>query len=94
MEKLEAFYAAYRTQWLTLNKPHGFDMQDIRLGGLIRRVKHCLWRLEEYAAGRTEKIEELEEPVLDYRSAPDAPPPGPVCFNSWINTVTANVIGL
>lgn len=94
LEKLEAFYAAYRTQWLTLNKPHGFDMQDIRLGGLIRRVKHCLWRLEEYAAGRTEKIEELEEPVLDYRSAPDAPPPGPVCFNSWINTVTANVIGL
>ena len=94
LKKLENFYAAYRTQWLALNKPHGFEVQDIRLGGLIRRVEHCLWRLEGYAAGRIEKIEELEEPVLDYRSSPDAPPPGPTCFNSWAKTATANAIGV
>ena len=94
LEKLEAFYRAYRTQWLTLNKPHGFDVQDIRLGGLIRRTAHCLWRLEEYTAGRISTIEELEEPALDYRGLPDTPSPAPVCFNSWARTATANVIGV
>lgn len=94
LEKLEVFYTAYRTQWMTLNKPHGFDVQDIRLGGLIQRVKHCIWRLEEYAAGRIATIEELEEPVLDYRSTADVPSPGPVCFNSWAKTATANAVGV
>ena len=93
-EKLEAFYTAYRTQWLTTNKPHGFEVQDIRLGGLMQRVKHCIWRLEELAAGNIDKIEELEEPVLDFRSTEDAPVPAPVCFNSWAKTVTASVIGV
>jgi len=94
LEKLEVFYNAYRTQWLTLNKPHGFDVQDIRLGGLIQRVKHCLWRLEEYAAGNITKIDELEEPVLNYLGAPDSPVNGPVCFNSWARAATANIIGV
>ena len=94
LEKLETFYTAYRTQWLTLNKHQGFEVQDIRLGGLIRRVEHCLWRLEEYTAGRIERIDELEEPVLDYRSSADAPVPGPTCFNSWAKTAATGVIGM
>ena len=93
LAKLEVFYAAYRNQWLIERKPHGFDIQDIRLGGLIQRVKHCIWRLEEYAAEKISKIDELEEPVLDHRSTVDETIPGPVCFNSWTKTVTANIIG-
>lgn len=93
-EKLEAFYAACRTQWMALNKPHGFDVQDIRLGGLIQRVKHCTQRLEDYAAGRTETIEELEEPVLHCCGASNTPSPGHVCFNSWAKTATANITGV
>ena len=94
LEKLEVFYTVYRTQWLTDNKPQGFEIQDIRLGGLIQRVKHCIWRLEEYAAGRLDKIDELEEPVLDFRSTVDEIIPGPVRFNSWARAATANIIGV
>ena len=94
LEKLEVFYAAYRTQWLTFNKPQGFEIQDIRLGGLIRRVKHCIWRLEEYAAGNIDRIDELEEPVLDFRSTVENIIPGPVRYNSWARAASANIIGV
>lgn len=94
LEKLERFYSVYRTQWLKENKPQGFEIQDIRLGGLIRRVKHCIWRLEEYAAGRLETIEELEEPVLDFRGTGKTLQPGPIRYNSWARAATANIIGV
>ena len=94
LTKLESFYTVYRDQWLTDNKPQGFEIQDIRLGGLIQRVKHCIWRLEEYAAGNLTKIDELEEPVLDFRSTVDEIVPGPVRFNSWARAATANIIGV
>lgn len=94
LAKLEIFYTTYRTQWLTDNKPQGFEIQDIRLGGLMQRVKHCIWRLEEYAAGRITNIDELEEPVLDFRSTVDEIQSGPVRFNSWARAATANVIGV
>ncbi|MBR5453922.1 MAG: beta-N-acetylhexosaminidase [Clostridia bacterium] len=64
--KWEAFYGAFRYQWERVNKPYGFEMQDLRLGGLLTRVKNCKRRLLDYADGKTENIPELEEPVLDH----------------------------
>ena len=92
LARLEAFYEAFRNQWFTENKPHGFDVQDIRLGGLIRRVSHCRRRLADYADGAAERIEELEIPLLemfgrgtDYTSVP-------VVKNEWKIIATANVL--
>jgi hypothetical protein len=65
LERMERFYEAYERQWMMENKPHGFDVQDIRIGGAIRRVKHCKKRLEQYLAGELETIAELEEQLLD-----------------------------
>jgi len=36
-------------------------IQDIRIGGLIRRVASCTERLELYVDGKLDKIEELED---------------------------------
>ena len=58
--RLERFHDAYQAQWMQENKPHGFDVQDIRLGGLMQRVKTCRARLEDYCAGRLDRLEELE----------------------------------
>ena len=38
LENLENFVAVYEKQRMKENKPHGFDVQDIRLGGIIRRT--------------------------------------------------------
>lgn len=64
--RLESFYGAFLREWSHDKKPHGFDIQDIRLGGLMRRVAHCRAVLEAYCEGRRARIEELEEPVLDF----------------------------
>lgn len=47
------------------NKPFGFDVQDVRFGGLIQRIKSCEARLDKYLAGETESIPELEEKILE-----------------------------
>lgn len=65
-KRLLAFYDAYRAQWMQENKPHGFDVQDLRLGGLMQRIRSCRARLEDYCAGKLERIEELEEETLDF----------------------------
>ena len=65
VERLDVFYAAYEQQWMRDNKPHGFDVQDLRIGGQRQRLLHCRDRLLAYAEGRIDRIEELEEPVLD-----------------------------
>ena len=51
-------------QWLKENKPHGFEVQEIRLGGLLERLKGCKIRLKDYLLGKIEKIEELDEQLL------------------------------
>lgn len=92
LKRLETFYSAYEKWWMWENKPHGFDVQDIRLGGLIRRVKHCRSRIEEYIEGNTKCIEELEEPVLSITCSGEELPRRPLCLNNWGQSATCNVI--
>lgn len=75
IKRTEDFYQAFRKQWYLENKPHGFDVQDIRIGGLIRRMGSCLDRLELYRDGAIDSIPELEEKLL--------PLPDPGKFIVW-----------
>lgn len=84
LELLEAFYRAHKTQWFIENKPHGFDVQDIRIGGLKQRLVSCRERLEQLLAGEISVIEELEEDILPEFS------PKETVLNSWALTVSAN----
>ncbi len=61
---LEEFADAYGKEWRKENKPHGFDIIELRLGGLIRRVVSCGKRLDEYLRGDCVKIDELEEKLV------------------------------
>lgn len=81
IEKLQVFHYVFEEFWFWENKPHGFDVQDIRLGGIIMRIKSCQRRLLEYCDNQSKIILELSEPVLnDDRS------------KTWEKIVTANVI--
>ncbi len=62
---LEAFYRAFAAQWAAENKPHGFDIQDIRIGGLIWRLKQTAQRLLDFADGKADAIPELDEEILE-----------------------------
>ena len=41
-------------------------MIDYRIGGLIARVEHCKQMLLDYCHGKLDKIDQLEEELLDY----------------------------
>ena len=62
--RVKKFYQAYEYCWLREKKPHGFDVQAERLGGLMQRIEHCQKRLLDYADGKVENIPELEEELL------------------------------
>ncbi len=92
-ELLEKFYQAYRKLWFIENKPHGFDVQDLRLGGLSRRLRSCRERLEKYLLGEEKEIPELEEKLLDYFGGEDTLDKEKTpSLNNWVKTASVNII--
>lgn len=91
-KRIAVFYQAFRRQWFLENKPHGFDVQDIRLGGLLQRVRSCRERLQALYDGKIDRIEELEEIQMEMLGNETARHETPVCFNGWRHNVTVNVI--
>lgn len=81
IRRIELFYDAFSKQWNAENKPFGFDIQDLRLGGMIQRLKGCSARLLDFVNGKIETIPELEEEIL----------PGTGKIN-WLSYATPNVI--
>ena len=92
IKKLEEFYDAFVAYWDTLFKPHGFDVMDVRIGGLIRRIEHCAQKVQAYVAGKTDRIPELEEQLLDVEGKGTDGEKGPLCYNNWAQIVSANII--
>lgn len=91
LNKVEIFYRAFEYQWMRENKPQGFDIQDIRLGGLKQRIIHCRDRLSRYINGEIDRIEELDEEVLD--AAGNINPSHKANFvSNWELSATSNVI--
>jgi hypothetical protein len=62
---IEKFALAFEKQWNIENKPTGFDVQDIRLGGLLRRTDSCRRRLLDYTSGKINEIPELAFELLE-----------------------------
>ena len=66
LEDLEIFYERFKNQWYQENKSFGFEVQTIRLGGLIQRVKDVKQILESYLCGTCSVIEILEKERLPF----------------------------
>jgi hypothetical protein len=73
-KKLKEYGDIYEKQWFLDNKPCGFDVIDLRLGGIIRRTETCKRRLLDYACGKIDSIPELEEKLLPYPNAKEGEP--------------------
>lgn len=60
----EEFLRIFRDAWMAENKPHGFEIQEIRIGGLLQRLRSCRDRLIAWCEQDT-PIPELAEQALD-----------------------------
>lgn len=60
----------HRKLWFEINKPFGWDIYDLRYGGLIARIDTTVYRIREYLEGKVDKIGELEEEKQYYNGGP------------------------
>lgn len=88
----EALLAAFRRQWMKENKPQGFISHDLRIGGLIQRLKSAELRICEYLDGKVENIPELEEPVLSFGAKYGGENTPYVEQNNWTRNVTTCIL--
>ncbi|MBQ8879453.1 MAG: beta-N-acetylhexosaminidase [Clostridia bacterium] len=63
---LPEYLNAFRVQWFAENKPSGFDLQDMRIGGVIARTVSCRQRLLDYIECKCDSIDELEEELIEF----------------------------
>lgn len=54
----------HRKVWFAAYKPFGWEVIDIRYGGVITRIDSVIYRLREWLEGNINSIEELEETRL------------------------------
>lgn len=87
--QVERFRDRLEEQWMRENKPFGFEVQDIRLGALLQRLKSAKKRVEQYAQGSIESLEELEAERLPYRPEAQGEP---IDLNQWTRLVTASAL--
>ena len=59
-EKISALRSSHKKAWLEYNKPFGWEVHDIRYGGLIARFDTAKERIEAFFNGDIDNIEELE----------------------------------
>ena len=89
---LDVFHDKFQTLWFTENKPHGFDVQDIRLGGLKQRLCSCHKRLIAYCNGEIENIPELEEALLQGEFGDNIGAEGEFVYNNWRENASVNIL--
>lgn len=90
IEELERFRKTWRKLWFSTNKAFGYEVIDIRLGGLLARLETTGMRLEQYIDGKIDTIEELEVERLNILRGKNYS--GLEGSYVWANIVTANKI--
>lgn len=73
-KQVDELRIAHRTLWMKTYKPFGWEVLDIRYGGLMARLASAEQRIFDYAEGRESQLEELEcERLLFEPGIPDSP---------------------
>ena len=91
-EAVETFVTVYRKQWMKENKTFGLDVFDIRMGGLIQRIKTAQLLIIQYLTNEISSIEELEEEILEYSGKYNKPGEMDIAVPLWHNIVTPSNI--
>src|SRR5690625_2064724 len=79
----------HRTLWFSMNKPFGWEVLEIRYGGLITRMDTVQFRLQQCLNGEIDWLEELEKGKLHFE-CPYPMPEGAVVRNLYHRIVTAS----
>ena len=89
--KIGALRKCHLDAWMAYNKAFGFEVHDIRYGGLMMRFETAKTRIRAYLANELEHIEELEEERLRFDCQPEesAPVNGRFLWYTYQGVATA-----
>lgn len=91
IRRVEELRLSHRKAWMLTYKAFGWEVLDIRYGGLKARIQSAGDRLLDYIHGDLEALEELEEARLIYDQT--GTPTAPLNVNaSYQSIVTANAL--
>ncbi len=71
-KELPLYLSAVEEVWLKRNKANGLETLQIRLGGVIQRVRFCRDRLIAYLSGPIAEIAELDEKIVPHKKTEEA----------------------
>ena len=89
---IDTFLETLRNRWFFENKPQGFEIQELRLGGVKERLVGVRKRLIDYADGKVSSIPELDEPILPDIYLGRNKKTGRLQWSSFALTVSVNSI--
>lgn len=72
IEKAKALRKAHRDQWFKMHKPFGWEVLDIRYGGLLSRLDTAIHQINLFVAGEIDMIDELEQERLYFHDIEDS----------------------
>ena len=79
----------HRSLWFSINQPFGWEVLDIRYGGLLMRINTASERIAGYLGGSVKRLDELEEKQLLFNGSPGAED---LICSSYNRTATASRI--
>ena len=65
-ERIEKLKISHRNLWFEINKRFGWEILDIRYGGLSSRIETVKHTIDMYLEGQIKNIEELDQERLQY----------------------------
>lgn len=70
--RLEIFRASLELRWIKEFKRSGYEVMDLRLGGVNARVNCAIRQINAYLAGEIDTIEEMDEKRLPFSNKSEA----------------------
>ncbi|WP_062354721.1 beta-N-acetylhexosaminidase [Bacillus kwashiorkori] len=86
--EVESLRKSHQNIWFSYNKPFGWEILDIRYGGVLTRLITTADRLNQWVNGEISQIEELAEERLPFEG-PYPMPDGTIGRNVYHRIVTA-----
>ena len=90
MEKIRAYRDEREALWKEESRIFGFEVFDIRVGGLLARLESAKKRVEAFADGKEEHLPELEEERLPFRPVKEGEEHTLCACNVWKTIVSAS----
>ena len=92
MEKIRVYRDRREALWNRESRIFGFEVLDIRIGGLLARLESAKKRVESWLNGEVDSLPELEEPRLPFRPVKEGEEHTLCACNSWKTIISASPI--